>query len=668
MTSNNLFSYWIGTFLLLILSVPTQAQTILATQDFDGGSPTWNYDSSIDFFDGDTLAFYGPTATFDSLDFADFDQRIFYAHNIFPASLNNIDTFAILTFDAIDVSSFTNVNLSFDYDLEGYAGPEDVVEYEVFYGPNNTMSQGVVTIFDGNNGTATEQEGQVNIAIPDMVTTVSIRLYIRNEGEDAYAGFDNFLLTGNSMLPIVRFTQDTSQVLEGDAATVQHTVRVFMDRQPSSDLTVDINSVPGTAMANLDYTTFSGSVTFLTTSTFPDTQQVVVDILPDLLLEGNEEFSLLLTPTGSSASQLVITPSTHTVTIRDNDLQTANPGDIVINEVMANPDCESDTDVEFIELFNTTNQTINILGWTLADNNGEHSFLPINGATAIAPGDVLLCAVSNGTDYFDPGRMPDYVYGNDISLSNGRDSISLHDGNQLICSVSFPNTDLFGEGVSAQLPGNFNYAKADDGRLEPADFKAGESPFGCSDLGTPGGMNILPVVLLSFNGEAMDRGNKLRWQTASEENNAYFTVERSSTGRDFTKIGQVVGNGTTQQAVEYAFMDEAGQSAYYRLVQVDFDGTSEVFGPIFIKNDQTHTPKISVWPVPAAEQLHWQFTTERLDNNWRLEIINAYGQTVLRQAITNTQDQLDIRTLEAGIYLLVATDGQQRITQALVKQ
>jgi hypothetical protein len=107
--------------------------------------------------------------------------------------------------------------------------------------------------------------------------------------------------------------------------------------------------------------------------------------------------------------------------------------------------------------------------------------------------------------------------------------------------------------------------------------------FGVNDPGGP-----LPVQLLHFYAAAMpDKTVQLKWATASEVNNDYFLILRSTDGIHFGQAGKVNGHGTTTQLSQYDFTDRfplPGKS-YYRMLQVDYDGnlndcgTRNVFVP-----------------------------------------------------------------------------------------
>ncbi len=93
----------------------------------------------------------------------------------------------------------------------------------------------------------------------------------------------------------------------------------------------------------------------------------------------------------------------------------------------------------------------------------------------------------------------------------------------------------------------------------------------------------LPVELASFVSAINGRNVELNWATASETNNSGFDIERSNvrvqTSNEWTKIGNVEGNGTINSQMNYSFADKnlASGSYSYRLKQIDFNGNFEYF-------------------------------------------------------------------------------------------
>jgi len=88
----------------------------------------------------------------------------------------------------------------------------------------------------------------------------------------------------------------------------------------------------------------------------------------------------------------------------------------------------------------------------------------------------------------------------------------------------------------------------------------------------------VPVELASFSARRLPNGVDLEWITESESNNAGFEVLRASDGEHFQSIAFVAGMGDSRQLHRYNYFDAFEHDAWYRLRQIDFDGTLTV-GP-----------------------------------------------------------------------------------------
>jgi hypothetical protein len=86
---------------------------------------------------------------------------------------------------------------------------------------------------------------------------------------------------------------------------------------------------------------------------------------------------------------------------------------------------------------------------------------------------------------------------------------------------------------------------------------------------------VLPITLVSFTAEKSKDNVVLRWITASEINNDYFVIEKSSNGKDFSQMAIVNGAGNSTENLYYSLTDDRPFTpvSYYRLKQVDYDGT-----------------------------------------------------------------------------------------------
>ena len=100
----------------------------------------------------------------------------------------------------------------------------------------------------------------------------------------------------------------------------------------------------------------------------------------------------------------------------------------------------------------------------------------------------------------------------------------------------------------------------------------------------------LPVELVSFNGKKYNNSNLLYWTIASENNNNFFTIERSIDGTNWEIVETITSYGNHQTETNYTHIDksfENGLINYYRLSQTDFDGVTKIFNTISIDNMYT---------------------------------------------------------------------------------
>lgn len=106
---------------------------------------------------------------------------------------------------------------------------------------------------------------------------------------------------------------------------------------------------------------------------------------------------------------------------------------------------------------------------------------------------------------------------------------------------------------------------------------------------------VLPIELADFNGKKVEEGNLLHWQTQSEYNSSYFTMERSTNMKTWDVINIESSAGNSQNLITYSFIDRGftnGMVNYYRLSQTDMDGSVEVFGKLVSIDSRKHLVKL----------------------------------------------------------------------------
>jgi len=168
----------------------------------------------------------------------------------------------------------------------------------------------------------------------------------------------------------------------------------------------------------------------------------------------------------------------------------------------------------------------------------------------------------------------------------------------------------------------------------------------------------LPITLANFSGIQKDGSNLLQWSTKSEQNSAYFDIQRSENGSDFTTIAKVNAAGNSSVAKNYQYTDnELGTSSVYdyRLKMVDIDGSSKFSSVIFIRN--SNSGLTTVYPNPARNQITINISDKSLINTQAL-LSDLSGKVVQRISLNQASTQVDISRYGSGMYLLKFKDGK----------
>ncbi len=111
-----------------------------------------------------------------------------------------------------------------------------------------------------------------------------------------------------------------------------------------------------------------------------------------------------------------------------------------------------------------------------------------------------------------------------------------------------------------------------------------------------------PVELIDFTASVVNEKVILKWITASEINNDYFTIEKSKNGKDWIRVEEVKGNGNSTTNRYYSCFDHDPFSgvSFYRLKQTDFDGTFK-YSPAVAVNFKG-SPAVRIYPNPSHNQ------------------------------------------------------------------
>lgn len=162
--------------------------------------------------------------------------------------------------------------------------------------------------------------------------------------------------------------------------------------------------------------------------------------------------------------------------------------------------------------------------------------------------------------------------------------------------------------------------------------------------------NTLPVELVKFSADPVnDETVIIKWTTASEINNDYFVVERSKDGINFTPVDSLDahGNGNSTDMQNYSYLDENPYSgvSYYRLRQVDKDGTTSYSN---IENVNFEGLEIvSLFPNPTNGEININITSSE-EETVQLKIYDAIGKLIKSEKFNLIEGNTQIESMLDG--------------------
>ncbi len=214
-------------------------------------------------------------------------------------------------------------------------------------------------------------------------------------------------------------------------------------------------------------------------------------------------------------------------------------------------------------------------------------------------------------------------------------------------------------------PGNHLSAIGD--LTTPTLRRSGVSGF--SNFGYAGGAtNVLPITLVSFDAKCDGSQVTLKWSTASESNNKEFNIEESDDAIFWKTVKTVPGAGNSNSNKNYGEIIESSYfgGSYFRLKQVDYNGDSETFDPVFVNCEKKVKNEVKIYPNPAIEYANVEITSSD-EMDIQLTLFSTSGQILLSQKVKleigNNIVRLDVSALPVGAYHLnLSNDRKIEIT------
>lgn len=198
----------------------------------------------------------------------------------------------------------------------------------------------------------------------------------------------------------------------------------------------------------------------------------------------------------------------------------------------------------------------------------------------------------------------------------------------------------------------------------------GSAPYGQPEDSDCSNINCaLPLTLLDFEGEPVDGGNLLRWQTEDEINLAGFQVMRSSDGLSWKHIFTVDAEEVNSGINRYAFLDNNPPASgnFYRLEILDNDGRARQSRLIYIlTKDFQQEQELLVYPNPSSQGTIFISFPEFMEQNGSVKLLDASGQIVLKQNLDHSGMELDISRFTPGTYFVWVISGGKSLFKALI--
>ncbi|PLX09019.1 MAG: hypothetical protein C0596_04260 [Marinilabiliales bacterium] len=208
-------------------------------------------------------------------------------------------------------------------------------------------------------------------------------------------------------------------------------------------------------------------------------------------------------------------------------------------------------------------------------------------------------------------------------------------------------------------------------------FTGPGSTFGLPNESIPAGSTIsegsLPVELIYFKSYCENSIITLEWETASETNNDYFTIEKSYDGINYYILEIIYGAGNTSESSNYKYNDIDNNNGYiyYRLKQTDFDGKTEILGTV-VNNTQNNNSILEAQYSNPISPDDFQIMIYG-KGDITIQLFSTNGQVLYKNIITCLGENYRLRipnlNIKSGIYFIrISNDLNENCTYKLIIQ
>ncbi len=290
-----------------------------------------------------------------------------------------------------------------------------------------------------------------------------------------------------------------------------------------------------------------------------------------------------------------------------------------------------------------------ILSMTLdaIDNSDDYDFALYKTDNCGTLGDPVRCSYASITSNGNTGMVAGNSDVSETATGNGWvNQLAVSPGEKYILMIN-------------------NWSPNDNGYILNFFLSSGAGFKDCDDI-------TLPVEMFSFNGECSNGKSKLFWTTATETNNDYFTIMKSTNNAVYKPVGYVLGAGNSNTLTSYYFEDpeENNGTVYYKIKQTDFDGNSKYSNLISVECEAKELDHFTVNNLQDDGYVNIMFDAVS-GQSYLIQLISASGKIVFSTDFTSPNNigtfDIPVARSLAGIYFIrVISTSNDEIAKLMI--
>ncbi len=260
-----------------------------------------------------------------------------------------------------------------------------------------------------------------------------------------------------------------------------------------------------------------------------------------------------------------------------------------------------------------------------------------------------------------------FINGTNYALTASGTEVSIDEINPSVNSVQYVDNPYSSSSPVSYEPNGFTVKLTFNASLPTGThkIKIGIADRGDSELDSwfffvGNSFVILPVELVDFSGERLEPNQvELTWRTLSETNNDYFRIEQSDNIKEWRQVDILKGQGSSTNESNYTYLhtNASQKVTYYRLVQVDFDGTETTSEIVTVLSGEVTEARI--FPNPSTGLVSVDFLgSEKM----QLSVHSTTGRLLLQKEVAKG----GTFEMDRGTYIVTMITGSEVTRQKLI--